>query len=117
MNETAIKNQLIFDYASGKLGLSKSIFASTYLYLNAKAANLNQAVENILGDNLLKYKDTPTKNLKYSDCLSNTSVSSIKTDKYLDPVTKLLGPLGEIKWKQVYNSEKIISQLLSKRNF
>ena len=36
MNGTLVKNQLIFEYASGRLGPSKSIFTSTYLYLNSK---------------------------------------------------------------------------------
>ena len=63
MNGTLVKNQLIFEYASGRLGPSKSIFTSTYLYLNSKASNINRTFENMLGDNLIKNSDTPLKKL------------------------------------------------------
>ena len=56
MNGTLVKNQLIFDFASGSLGPAKSIFASTYLYLNSKAKILNNTFEGILGDELLVMK-------------------------------------------------------------
>ena len=73
MNEKVIENQLIFDFAAGSLGPSKSIFASTYLYLNSKASILNNALftvwmhpfayrthkfklRNILGDRLCRIK-------------------------------------------------------------
>ena len=35
MNGTVIRNQLIYDFASGILGPAKSLFASTYLQLNS----------------------------------------------------------------------------------
>ena len=55
MNGTLVKNQLIFDFASGSLGPAKSIFAATYLYLNSKASNISRTFENILGNNLSRY--------------------------------------------------------------
>ena len=102
MNGTVVKNQLIFDFASGSLGPSKSIFASTYLYLNSKASSLGKAFENILGDNLLENDDVPMKNIKYSDCISSTRSDELSTKEQTTPITKLVGPLSEIKWKQVY---------------
>ena len=70
MNGTLVKNQLIFDFASGSLGPSKSLFTSTYLYLNSKASSLNKTFENILGDNLLQNEDIPVSKIKYSDCIT-----------------------------------------------
>ncbi len=102
MNETLVKNQLIFDFASGSLGLSKSIFASTYLYLNTKASHLNSTFENILGDNLLENEDAPISKFKYSDCISNKSATT-KENKHIDsPLSKIVGPLHKINWNQIY---------------
>ncbi len=102
MNETILKNQLIFDFASGSLGPSKSIFASTYLFLNSKASILNKTFEHMLGEKLLENKETPLRKLKYRDCISN-EFNSIKTrDDQTTPITKLFGSLEKINWKQVY---------------
>ena len=57
MNGTLSKNQLIFQFASGTLGPAKSIFTSTYLYLNSNASYLNRTFENMLGDELLNNKN------------------------------------------------------------
>ena len=47
MNGTLVKNQLIFDFASGALGPAKSLFASTYLYLNSRASRINRTFEGL----------------------------------------------------------------------
>ena len=57
MNGTVVKNQLIFDFASGSLGQSKSIFTSTYLLLNSSASKIHNTFESMLGDNLFDNKD------------------------------------------------------------
>ncbi len=101
MNGTVVKNQLIFDFASGSLGPSKSIFASTYLYLNAKASNLNRTFENMLGENLLDIENEPLTELRYEDCISKSS-DKRETKEDLNPVSKMFGPLNKINWKQVY---------------
>ena len=103
MNGTVVKNQLIFDFASGSLGPSKSIFTSTYLYLNSKASRLNRTFENLLGDNLILNNEVPVENLKYSDCISGLKKADpVKNSDDLSPISKLVGPLSKIKWKQVY---------------
>ena len=101
MNGTVTRNQLIFDYAAGTLGESKSIFTSTYLYLNSKASELNQTFETMLADDLMNNEDVPTTNLKFTDCLKSTDYKE-KDSNNADPITKLLGPLSDIKWKQIY---------------
>ena len=103
MNGTVTRNQLIFDYAAGKLGPSKSIFTSAYLYLNSKASELNQTFESMLADDLINNQDVPTSNLKFTDCLKSSDYKDYKekASKNVDPITKVLGPLSDIKWKQI----------------
>lgn len=102
MNGTVVKNKLIFDFAAGSLGPAKSLFASTYLYLNTKASNINKTFENILGDELLDINDTELSTIKYTDCISNVNITYSDSKKNLSPVDKALGPINNVKWKQVY---------------
>ena len=102
MNGTVVKNQLIFDFASGSLGPSKSLFTSTYLYLNSKASSLNSTFESILGDNLLDNKEATLSKIKYSDCILNTKNNVKSSFEKASPISKVIGPLNDIKWKQVY---------------
>ena len=106
MNGTLVKNQLIFDYASGSLGFSKSVFASTYLYLNSKASNINSTFEAMLGDDLLNNDNIPVTKLKYTDCLKNEKNDTNENYTDVSPISKLVGPLNQIKWKQVYKGFK-----------
>ena len=102
MNGTVVKNQLIFDFASGSLGPSKSLFTSTYLYLNSKASSLNSTFESILGDNLISNSEASLSKIKYSDCISNSKNNVKSSSEQVSPVSKVLGPLDDIKWKQVF---------------
>ncbi|MDC3132094.1 cupin domain-containing protein [Pelagibacteraceae bacterium] len=102
MNGTLIKNELIFDFASGALGVSKSIFASTYLFLNAKASNLNSTFEGVLGDSLLENNDTPVSKFKYTDCITDKKQPQKQVSNQFGPLSKIIGPLDKIEWKQVF---------------
>ena len=102
MNGTLVKNELIFDFASGALSTSKSIFASTYLFLNSKASNLNSTFEGLLGDSLLENKDTPVSKFKYTDCITDKMKTQKQDLDRFGPLSKILGPLDKIKWKQVF---------------
>ena len=102
MNGTLVKNELIFDFASGALGVSKSIFASTYLFLNTKASNLNSTFESLLAESLLENKDTPVSKLKYTDCISDKMKTQKQDLNKFGPLSKIIGPLDKIKWKQVF---------------
>tara|TARA_B100000575_G_scaffold38813_1_gene26500 strand:- start:208 stop:834 length:627 start_codon:yes stop_codon:yes gene_type:complete len=115
MNGTVTRNQLIFDYAAGTLGPSKSIFTSTYLYLNSKASELNQTFETMLADDLMNNEDVPTTNLKFTDCLKSTDYNE-KDSNNADPITKLLGPLSDIKWKQIYKGFSEFSPRIDDEN-
>ena len=112
MNGTLSKNQLIFQFASGTLGPAKSIFTSTYLYLNSNASYLNRTFENMLGDELLNNKNVEISKVKYTDCISNkVKKTHSNNEKFLriSPLEKIVGPLNKIKWKQVYKGFKEFS--------
>ncbi len=106
MNGTLIKNQLIFDYASGELGLSKSVFTSTYLYLNSKASRLNKTFETMLGNELAEVEEVATPKLKYTDCISGSKNQPIRISEDLSPISKLVGPFEDLKWKQIFKGFK-----------
>ena len=116
MNGTLVKNQLIFDYASGSLGFSKSVFASTYLYLNSKASNINSTFEAMLGDDLLNNDNIPVTKLKYTDCLKNEKNDTNVNYTDVSPISKIVGPLNQIKWKQVYKGFKEFTPKVSDEN-
>ena len=101
MNGTLVKNQLILDFASGSLGLSKSILVSSYLYLNSKANNINSTFENLLGENLLNINNKPLSKLKYTDCLSDIS-DKANNKNNITPIAKLVGPFEQLNWKNIY---------------
>jgi len=104
MNGTVVKNQLIFDFASGILGPAKSIFASTYLHLNSSASKISNTFESMLGDNLMNNVDIAPKSLKYSDCINNDTFKTKHAVK--DPITGFFGDLNKLNWKQVYKGFK-----------
>ena len=106
MNGTIAKNELIFDYAAGSLGFSKSIFASTYLYLNSNASNLNKTFEAMLGSDLIETEGVKTSKIKYTDCISPSSEVLKQDLAEINPISKLVGPVENIKWKQVYKGFK-----------
>ena len=104
MNGTVVKNQLIFDFASGILGPAKSILASTYLQLNSKASKIGNTFENMMGENLMDNENIHPKKLKYTDCIVKNETVVKNVNK--DPITSFFGDLNNIKWKQVYKGFK-----------
>ena len=104
MNGTVVKNQLIFDFASGILGPAKSLFASTYLQLNSNASKIGDTFENMLGDNLINNENIHPKNLTYTDCINSENIKSTSNSK--DPITSFFGNLNNLDWKQVYKGFK-----------
>ena len=102
MNGTLVKNQLIFDFASGSLGPAKSLFTSTYLYLNSKASSLNSTFENLLGNELLENDDASLSHINFKDCINNETYTNSSYQEDLSPLTKLVGPLSSLSWKQIY---------------
>ena len=104
MNGIVVKNQLIFDFASGILGPAKSLFASTYLQLNSNASKIGSGFEIMLGENLIDNVNIQPKNLRYTDCMSSENRKTTSNAK--DPVTSFFGNLNSLNWKQVYKGFK-----------
>ena len=104
MNGTVVKNQLIYDFASGILGPAKSMFASTYLHVNSNASKIGSTFENMLGDNLMDNENIKPKNLKYTDCIKGEN--SVSSTNFKDPLNILFGDLNNLNWKQVYRGFK-----------
>tara|TARA_A100001015_G_scaffold265771_1_gene314450 strand:+ start:100 stop:723 length:624 start_codon:yes stop_codon:yes gene_type:complete len=100
MNGSVVKNQLIFDFASGILGPAKSLFASTYLELNKNASKIGSTFENMLGENLMDNDNIHPKNLKYTDCIN--AVNTKSSSNLNDPVTSFFGNINNLNWKQIY---------------
>ena len=73
MNTVAQKNELIFNYSSGKLGEAKSLFVSMYLFLNSVAAKNASIFDNILAQNLVELDEVAPKKLNYKDCIAASS--------------------------------------------
>tara|TARA_Y100001970_G_scaffold166351_1_gene203463 strand:- start:29801 stop:30439 length:639 start_codon:yes stop_codon:yes gene_type:complete len=112
MNTTVQKNELIFDYSSGKLGEAKSLFVSMYLYLNSIAAKKASIFDNFLADSLMNLEDIPTKKLNFKDCIKEENVNHNISNQKLeqdDPLTKVVGNLDDLTWKPVYKGFKEFS--------
>jgi len=114
MNGTVVKNQLIFDFASGILGPAKSLFAATYLQLNSNASRISSTFENMLGENLMDNENIRPKNLKYTDCINSEISKSNSNSK--NPITSFFGDLNSLKWKQVYKGFKEYSAPIDDRD-
>ena len=56
----------------------------------------------MLGDELINNADAPVTKIKYTDCLNNELMPLNKNKGDLNPISKFLGPLENIKWKQIY---------------
>lgn len=108
MNSTAQKNELIFDYSSGNLGESKSLFVMMYLHLNSLASKKASIFDNILADDFNKIENISPKNIKYSDCIDKTSKSESKNNQRgsINPLTDLFGDFDNFKWKSIYKGFK-----------
>ena len=102
MNTVAQKNELIFNYSGGALGDAKSLMVSMYLHLNTLASNNSKIFDNLMAEELFTLEEKAPVTLTYKDCIKNDrEIQDYKT-KSLNPITKLVGRLENIKWKSVY---------------
>ena len=104
MNTVALKNELIFNYSSGKLGEAKSLFVSMYLFLNSVAAKKASIFDNILAENLIELDEVAPKKINYKDCIAAGSKgnSEYKINKNYNPLTNLIGNVDKLQWKSIY---------------
>lgn len=102
MNTVTQKNELIFNYSGGTLGDAKSLMVSMYLHLNTLASNKSKIFDNLMAEELFTLEEKAPVTLTYKDCIKNdTEIQDYKT-KSLNPISKLVGRLENIKWKSVY---------------
>ena len=101
-NSTVLKNELIFQYAAGNANMSKSLLASTYLFLNSKESSILSDFEDYCGEELKNYNEIKPINLTASDCIkvkkSTESISKIK-----NPLSIFINNYKSIKWKKIFN--------------
>ena len=104
MNTVAQKNELIFNYSSGKLGEAKSLFVSMYLFLNSVAAKKASIFDNILAENLIELDEIAPKKINYKDCIAAGSKGNLepKINKNYNPLTNLIGNIDKLQWKSIY---------------
>ena len=104
MNTVAQKNELIFNYSSGKLGEAKSLFVSMYLFLNSVAAKKASIFDNILAENLIELDEVAPKKINYKDCIAAGSRGNLesKINKNYNPLTNLIGNIDKLQWKSIY---------------
>ena len=106
MNTTAQKNELILSYSSGNLGEAKSIFTSMYLYLNSIAAKKATIFDNMLAQNFNELEGVGLKKLKFTDCIKNHDLKKQKSNLPNNPLSRIIGDLNHINWKNVYKGFK-----------
>ena len=103
-NSKSLKNELIFSYASGTASFSKSLMAATYLHLNSAENKTYKMFESFCGNALLKNEQIKPKNLTAKMCINNdlASESSNSGSSKSNPISKIVGPIENIKWKKIF---------------
>ena len=103
LNSSILKNELIFQYAAGTASLSKSLMASTYLFLNSKDSSLYLQFENYCGEELKNSTPIKTKKLTAQDCMkdNNKKITEIKINKN-NPINNFIDSYTELKWKNIF---------------
>jgi len=102
-SSSALKNELIFHYASGTTSIAKSLMASTYLFLNSHESKIYQKFEEYCGAELKKSPLIEPTNLKAEDCINN--IKSEKNKIEIDnknPINKFISSYTDLKWKKIF---------------
>ena len=101
-NSSILKNELIFQYAAGTASLSKSLMASTYLFLNSKDSSVYLQFENYCGEELKNTVPIKTKKLTALDCMKdNDEKNKIKKNKN-NPINNFIDSYAALKWKNIF---------------
>ena len=117
-NTSILKNELIFEYAAGTCSLTKSIMASTYLYLNAKESSVNSQFENYLGEEFNKSKKIKPSYLTPEDCLKDEKIEKIQNKKEnLNPILNIIRSMKDLDWKKIFNGFYESSVKISNKEF
>ena len=102
-NSSTLKNELIFEYASGTASLPKSLMASTYLFLNSKESFLYSKFENYCGKEIHNVPQIKPKNLTAEKCIIEEKTPPTKIKKIFNPINNFVGELNNLNWKKIYS--------------
>ena len=56
----------------------------------------------MLGDDLISNEDVALDKTSYQDCISKIKKTNNRSNEDLSPISKLVGPISDLKWKQIY---------------
>lgn len=117
-NSSILKNELIFQYAAGTASLSKSLMASTYLFLNSKESNIYKQFEEYCGEELKNTNQIQPDKLTAEECLIEPKITTelVKTKKLnqTNPINNFIDDLGSLTWKKIFSGFYEFSFILSK---
>ena len=103
-NSSILKNELIFQYASGSASLSKSLMASTYLTLNTKESSLFNEFENYCGEEFKNVSKIQPKNLTPEKCIDSENININKnSENQTNSIMNIFENFVDIPWKKVFN--------------
>ena len=98
-----LKNELIFQYASGTTNLAKSLLASTYLHLNSKESSLLSEYEGYCGELFKDTKEIQPEKLTAEDCIKSIPKEFKKKANNKNPISNFIGNLNSLNWKKIYS--------------
>ena len=101
-NSSILKNELIFQYAAGTSSLSKSLMASTYLFLNSRETSIYNQFEDYCGEELTNISGIPPKNLTSDDCFSKEEDIKTQSIQNKNPIFKFVDNFNNLKWKKIF---------------
>ena len=116
-NSSALKNELIFNYAAGTTSIAKSLMASTYLFLNSHESQIYQKFENYCGEELKNSPLVEPINLRAEDCIATLNVeeNNVKINKE-NPINKFISSYADLRWKKLFKGFYDYSLNLSKKD-
>ena len=99
-NSSTLKNELIFQYASGTANLAKSLMASAYLHLNSKDQIIHNQFTDYLGEELKNTTQIKPTKLNAENCMQDHLPHPSKIKQ--NPINFLISNLNDIKWKKIF---------------
>ena len=103
-NSSILKNELLFQYAAGTTSLSKSLMASTYLFLNSKELSLYSEFEDYCGEEFNNVPQIKPKNLTAEQCMPKESILETSNNTInLNPINKFVDRFSSLKWDKKFN--------------
>ena len=101
-NSSILKNELIFQYASGTVSVSKSLMAATYLFLNSRESLLYNEYKNYCGEEFENISQVKPSKLTFQDCINQKPKNMNSLKSTINPINNLIGNLNNLKWKKIF---------------